>query len=109
MAPGSRGHQPGQETYLGFPLRPDGGGEAMEDSRHYWYELAQEIHGGFADIDQAMAGIQWSGDGRRAFYSRWSEFSGQGTEASRHSHKMRGHRRRWSVGAPPPECFCWRE
>ncbi|MDB5064697.1 MAG: hypothetical protein JWM18_1131 [Chloroflexi bacterium] len=91
MASGSGEHQPEQKTVLGFPLRPGGDGKAVQDARHYWYELAQEIHGAFSDLDRAISGIQWSGDGRKAFDARWSEFSGHGTEATQHSQEMGDH------------------
>ena len=85
------GQQPEQNTILGFPVRPGGDGKAVQDARHYWYELAQEIHGTFADLDRVISGMQWSGDGRKAFDVRWAEFSGHGTEASQHSHEMSDH------------------
>jgi hypothetical protein len=83
--------QPEQRTFLTFPLRPAGDGKAVQDAGHHWYELAQEIHGAFADLDRVISGIQWSGDGRTAFDARWAEFSGHGTEASQHSHAMGDH------------------
>jgi hypothetical protein len=90
VAPDS-GQQPEQRSFLGFPLRPEGDGEAVKAGRHHWYELAAEIHGAFDDIDRAVAGMQWSGDGRRAFDAVWSQFSGHGTEASQHSQEMGDH------------------
>jgi uncharacterized protein YukE len=85
---GGQQQQPEQQTFLGFPLRPEGDGEAVKGGRHYWYELAGEISGAFADIDRAMSGMRWSGDARRAFDAAWSQFSGHGTEASQHAHEM---------------------
>jgi iron(III) transport system ATP-binding protein len=38
-----------------------------------------------------------------------AEARAQGTDASRHSHEMRGHHGRWPGGAPPQESLCWRE
>jgi hypothetical protein len=63
----------------------------VQVSRHHWYELAQELHGAFAGIDAALSGIQWSGDGRKAFDARWSEFSGHGTQAAQQAHEMGDH------------------
>ncbi|MDB5068021.1 MAG: hypothetical protein JWM18_4455, partial [Chloroflexi bacterium] len=48
----SGGQQPEQKSVLGFPVRPGGDGGAVAGSRHHWYELAQEVHGAFADIDR---------------------------------------------------------
>jgi hypothetical protein len=42
---GPSGQQPEQKSVLGFPVRPEGDGEAVAGSRHHWYELAQEVHG----------------------------------------------------------------
>jgi hypothetical protein len=81
----SGGQQPEQQSVLGFPVRPEGDGGAVAAGRHHWYELAQEVHGAFADIDRAIASMQWSGDGRRAFDTAWSQLSGHGTEAAQHS------------------------
>ena len=91
MTPGGSGQQPEQKTVLGFPVRPAGDGKAVQDSRHHWYELAQEIHGTFGDLDRAISAMQWSGDGRKAFDARWAEFSGHGVEASQHAHEMGDH------------------
>src|SRR5580704_2589931 len=87
----SGGQQPEQKSVLGFPVRPEGDGEAVAGGRHHWYELAQEVHGAFADIDRAIASMQWSGDGRRAFDAAWSQLSGHGTEAAQHSQEMGDH------------------
>jgi uncharacterized protein YukE len=87
----SGGQQPEQKSVLGFPVRPEGDGGAVAAGRHHWYELAQEVHGAFADIDRAVASMQWSGDGRRAFDAAWSQFSGHGTEAAQHSQEMGDH------------------
>jgi hypothetical protein len=87
----SGSQQPEQQSVLGFPIRPRGDGEAVTGGRHHWYELAQEIHGAFADIDRAVASMQWSGDGRRAFDAAWSQLSGHGTEAAQHSQEMGDH------------------
>jgi uncharacterized protein YukE len=87
----SGGQQPEQKSVLGFPVRPEGDGGAVAAGRHHWYELAQEIHGAFADIDRAIASMQWSGDGRRAFDAAWSQLSGHGTEAAQHSQEMGDH------------------
>jgi hypothetical protein len=81
----------GQRPVLGFPVRPGGDGATVAGGRHHWYELAQEIHGAFADIDRAVASMQWSGDGRRAFDAAWSQLSGHGTEAAQHSQEMGDH------------------
>jgi hypothetical protein len=83
--------QPEQKSVLGFPVRPGGDGGAVAGGRHHWYELAQEVHGAFADIDRAVAAMQWSGDGRRAFDAAWSQLSGHGTEAAQHSQEMGDH------------------
>jgi hypothetical protein len=83
--------QPEQKSVLGFPVRPEGDGGAVAGGRHHWYELAQEVHGAFADIDRAIASMQWSGDGRRAFDAAWSQLSGHGTEAAQHSQEMGDH------------------
>jgi hypothetical protein len=91
LATGGGGQPPEQKTALGFPLRPEGDGRAVQDARHYWYELAQEIHAAFADIDRVISSMQWSGAGRRAFDAAWSVFSGHGIEASQHSHEMGDH------------------
>jgi uncharacterized protein YukE len=80
-----------QKTSLGFPMRPEGDGEAIKAGRHYWYELAGDISGAFADIDRAISGMQWSGDARRAFRAVWSQFSGHGTEASQYAQEMGGN------------------
>jgi hypothetical protein len=89
MAPDQQ--QPEQKIVLGFPVRPEGGGGAVAGGRQHWYELAEEIHGAFADIDRVIASMQWSGDGRRAFDAAWSQFSGHGTEAAQHSQEMGDH------------------
>jgi hypothetical protein len=91
VASGSGGQPPEQKTFLGFPLRPEGDGKAVQDARHYWHELAQELHGAFANLDRVISGMQWSGAGRKAFDARWAEFSGHGVEASRHAHEMGDH------------------
>jgi hypothetical protein len=91
MASASGGQVPEQKTVLGFPMRPPGDGKAVQDARHYWYELAQEIHGAFADLDRVISGMRWSGASRTAFDARWAEFSGHGVEASQHSHEMGDH------------------
>jgi hypothetical protein len=91
MAANSGGQQPEQTTFLGFPARPQGDGGAVQAGRQYWYELAGEIQGAFADIERAMGGMQWSGDARNAFDAVWSQFSGHGSEASQHSHEMGDH------------------
>jgi uncharacterized protein YukE len=91
MATSSGEQPPEQKTVLGFPLRPEGDGKAVGNGRHHWYELAQEIHGTFAELDRVISSVQWSGAGRRAFDTRWAEFSGHGTEASQHSHEMGDH------------------
>lgn len=88
---GASGQQPEQRSALGFPLRPGGDGGAVAGGRHHWYELAQEIHGAFADIDRSVTAMQWSGDGRRAFDAAWSQFSGHATEAAQHSQEMGDH------------------
>ena len=86
---GAGGQQPPEQTTaLGFPVRPPGDAEAVKGGRHYWYELAGEISGAFAEIDRAISGMQWSGDARRAFDAAWSQFSGQGTEATQHAQEM---------------------
>src|SRR5580704_17542743 len=87
----SGGQQPEQKSVLGFPVRPEGDGEAVAGGRHHWYELAQEVHGAFSDIDRAIASMQWSGDGRRAFDTAWSQLSGHGTETAQHSQEMGDH------------------
>jgi hypothetical protein len=87
----SGGQHPEQQSVLGFPVRPEGDGGAVAGGRHHWYELAQEVHGAFADIDRAIASMQWSGDGRRAFDAAWSQLSGHGTEAAQHSQEMGDH------------------
>jgi hypothetical protein len=91
MAAGSGGQQPEQRSVLGFPLRPGGDGGAVQAGRQYWYELAGEIQGAFADIDRAIIGLHWSGEARKAFDVIWSQFSGHATEASQHSHAMGDH------------------
>jgi hypothetical protein len=91
VAPDSSGQQPEQTTFLGFPERPGGDGGAVQAGRQYWYELAGEIQGAFADIERAMGGMQWSGDARTAFDALWTQFSGHGSEASQHSHEMGDH------------------
>jgi hypothetical protein len=83
--------QPEQKSVLGFPARPGGDPGAVQAGRQYWYDLAAEIHGAFADIDRAIAGIQWSGNARTAFNNTWSQFSGYGTEASQHAREMGDH------------------
>jgi uncharacterized protein YukE len=80
--------QPEQKTVLGFPVRPAGDAEAVVAGRHYWYELAGEISGAFAEIDRAISGMQWSGEARSAFNAAWSQFSGHGTEATQHAQEM---------------------
>src|SRR3984893_2019023 len=87
----SGGQQPEQKSALGFPVRPEGDGGAVAEGRHHWYELAQEVHGAFADIDRAIAAMQWSGDGRMAFDAAWSHLCGHGTEAAQHSQEMGDH------------------
>jgi uncharacterized protein YukE len=87
----SGGQEPEEQSVLGFPVRPGGDGGAVAGGRHHWYELAQEIHGAFADIDRAIAAMQWSGDARRAFHAAWSQLSGHGTEAAQHSQEMGDH------------------
>jgi uncharacterized protein YukE len=82
------GADPEQKTVLGFPARPPGDPDVVRSGRHYWYELAGDLHGVFADIDRVIAGIQWSGDGREAFDVVWSQLSGYGNEATQHSHEM---------------------
>jgi uncharacterized protein YukE len=91
MAGDSGPQQPDEKTFLGFPMRPEGDGETVKCGRHHWYELAGELHGTFADIDRAIAGVQWSGDARKAFDAAWSRFSGHGTEAGQHAHEMGDH------------------
>jgi hypothetical protein len=91
VAPGSGSQQPEEKTFLGFPARPGGDGEAVKIGRHHWYELAQEVHGAFADIELVIGQLHWSGDARRAFDAVWSQFSGHGTEASQHSQEMGDH------------------
>jgi uncharacterized protein YukE len=91
VAHGTGDQQPEQTSFLGFPARPEGDGEAVKAGRLQWYELAGEIQSAFADIDRAIAGLHWSGDGRSAFDAVWAQFSGHGTEATQHSREMGDH------------------
>ena len=72
-------------------MRPAGDAEAVAGSRRYWYELAGDISGAFADIDRAISGMRWSGDARRAFDVAWSQFSEHGREATQHAQEMGDH------------------
>jgi hypothetical protein len=85
---GGAQQQPEEKSFLGFPERPPGDAEGVKAGRHYWYELAGEISGAFAEIDRAVSGMRWSGDARRAFDGAWSQFAGHGTEGSQHAQEM---------------------
>ncbi len=91
LPPDSQNQQPEQKTVLGFPVRPGGDGGAVAAGRHPWYDLADKVHGAFADIERVVASMRWSGDARTAFDVAWSELSGHGADASQHAHDMGDH------------------
>lgn len=91
MPTSSGGPPPEATSGLAFPVRPRGEGEVVKQSRRYWYDLAAEIHGAFADLTRAIDAMQWSGDGRKAFDAVWSQLSGHGAEASQHAQDMGDH------------------
>ena len=58
MGADNGGAAPEQKTVLGFPARPPGDPDGIRSGRHYWYELAGEPHGVFADIDRLLLAIR---------------------------------------------------
>jgi hypothetical protein len=80
---------PHEETsFLGFPAKPGGDPQALDEAARAWHDLAAGIDEAFAEVGAALSQSSWSGDAARAWAQRWEEYRGHGVSAANHGQEF---------------------